>query len=242
MVVDWHEQLKMLKLAFPLAVEEPQSTASIPYGHIQRTDDGGEEPCQSWVDIGGRAGGQPYGLGLLNDCKYGYDALNGELRMTILRSPVYAFHQPRRLEDGVVYHYTDQGEQTVHMALVPHAGTWAEGDIARSAESLNVPPVVGEVELHAGSWPGAASFLRCEPSNVMLTVLKVAEEGEDLILRGYETAGRETTAQIEFGIGDDRARWSVRWQPHEIKTLRLGPDGALPVEVNMLEEEVQPGE
>jgi alpha-mannosidase len=183
--------------------------------------------------------GRPYGFSLLNDCKYGYDVLNGELRMSILRSPVYAFHQPRQLEDGVVYHYTDQGEQTVHLALVPHAGTWVEGDVVRSAESLNVPPVVGEVDQHAGPWPSAASLLRCEPSNVVLAVFKVAEEGEDLILRGYETAGRETTAQIEFGPEGSRACWPVMWRPYEIKTLRLGLGDGLPVEVSMLEEEAQ---
>jgi alpha-mannosidase len=110
LTVDWHEQLKMLKLAFLLALEDAGSTASIPYGSIQRVGDGGEEPCQSWVDVRGTIDGKAYGFSLLNDCKYGYDVLDGELRMSITRSPVYAFHMPRQIEPGVTYHYTDQGE------------------------------------------------------------------------------------------------------------------------------------
>ncbi|MBN1934012.1 MAG: alpha-mannosidase, partial [Anaerolineae bacterium] len=114
--IDWHEQIKMLKLALPLALDKAQSTASIPYGHIQRVDDGGEEPCQEWVDLSGARGEQKFGLTVLNDGKYGYDALGGMLRMSLLRSPVFAFHTPRQIEPGVTYHYTDQGEQRVRLA------------------------------------------------------------------------------------------------------------------------------
>jgi alpha-mannosidase len=232
--VDWHEQLKMLKLAFSLGLTQPQSTASIPYGCIQRVDDGGEEPCQSWVDVSGEVNGRQYGVALLNDCKYGYDVGKGELRMSILRSPIYAFHVPRQIEPGVTYHYTDQGEQTVAMAIVPHPGTYVEGDIVRRAASLNVPPIVAEVDVHTGAWPPAASLASCNAPNIVLTVLKVAEEGDDLILRGYETAGQQTVAEIRLGL--DGQAWTVTWKPYEIVTLRLGEGGTAPVAVDMLEE------
>ncbi|MFN2129246.1 MAG: alpha-mannosidase [Anaerolineae bacterium] len=234
MDVDWHEQLKMLKLAFSLNLVGPQSTASIPYGCIQRVDDGGEEPCQGWVDVSGTIDGRPYGVALLNDCKYGYDVDKGELRMSILRSPIYAFHQPRQVEPGVTYHYTDQGEQTVELAIVPHPGTYVEGDVVRCAASLNVPPLVGEVEAHPGAWPPAASLASCDAPNIVLTVLKVAEEGDDLIVRGYETAGQETEAEIRLGL-DGRA-WKANWKPYQIVTLRVPEEGTALAIVDMLEE------
>jgi alpha-mannosidase len=235
MMVNWQEQLKMLKLAFPFDLTDPQSTAAIPYGSIQRVDDGGEEPCQDWVDVSGRIRGKPYGVALLNDSKYGYDVLDGELRMSILRSPAYAFHMPREIEPGVTYHYTDQGLQVVYMALVPHAGTYVEGHVVRRAQALNAPPIVSEVDAHAGAWPAAASWVECTPANVVLAVVKLSEDGDDLILRGYETAGLETTVQIQFGLGEDRSRWSIAWKPHEIKTLRLVGGVDAPVQVSMLE-------
>jgi alpha-mannosidase len=235
--VDWHEQLTMLKLAFPLALDDPRSTASIPYGSIRRNDDGGEEPCQSWVDVSGTTGGQPYGLGVLNDCKYAYDVLGGELRVSLLRSPAYAFHTPRQIEPGVAYHYTDQGEQTVRLALVPHAGTWVAGDLARRAQSFNAPPMAREVEAHPGPWAATASLAHCGPANVALTAIKLAEEGDDLILRGYETAGRETEAEIAIGL--DGTRFNVTWRPHEIKTLRWRPGASELMEVNLLEKSLQ---
>ncbi|MBN1583756.1 MAG: alpha-mannosidase [Anaerolineae bacterium] len=234
MTVDWQEQLKMLKLAFPLNLDNPQSTSSIPYGHIQRKDDGGEEPCQDWVDVSGSIDNASYGLSLLNDSKYGYDVLNGELRMSLLRSPVFAFHRPRQIEPGVTYHYTDQGEQHVRLALLPHAGDWIQGDVARRALALNAPPLAREIESHQGTWPVSASFVRCPAPNVALTTIKKAEEGTGLILRGYETAGRKTTTRISFDR-DETSR-AVTWKPHEIKTLQLDPNGAGLIETNMLEQ------
>ena len=35
-VLDWHEQLKLLKLAFPAALTEPTATFEIPYGVLER--------------------------------------------------------------------------------------------------------------------------------------------------------------------------------------------------------------
>jgi alpha-mannosidase len=232
--VEWHEQLTMLKLAFPLALDAPQVTASIPYGHIRRVDDGGEEPCQDWVDLTGQIDGQTCGLAVLNDCKYAYSALDGELRLSILRSPVYAFHTPRQIEPGVIYNYTDQGPQHVRLALVPHAGDWTQADAVRRAQALNAPPLVREVDAHPGPWPAVGSLASCTPANIVLTVVKLAEEGDDLILRGYETAGRETEAEIAIGL--DGIRFHVTWRPHEIKTLRLERGATALTEVNMLEE------
>ncbi|MFN2156377.1 MAG: glycosyl hydrolase-related protein [Anaerolineae bacterium] len=154
--------------------------------------------------------------------------------MSILRSPIYAFHQPRQVEPGVTYHYTDQGEQTVELAIVPHPGTYVEGDVVRCAASLNVPPLVGEVEAHPGAWPPAASLASCDAPNIVLTVLKVAEEGDDLIVRGYETAGQETEAEIRLGL-DGRA-WKANWKPYQIVTLRVPEEGTALAIVDMLEE------
>ena len=193
--------------------------------------------------MSGQIDGQTCGLAVLNDCKYAYDAPNGDLRLTLLRSPVYAFHMPRQIEPGVIYNYTDQGPQSVRLALLPHAGDWTQADPVRRAQALNAPPLVREVDAHPGPWPAVGSLASCTPANIVLNVVKLAEEGDDLILRGYETAGRETQAEIVIGL--DGTHFPVTWKPHEIKTLRL-EEGAtasgaiVPAEVNMLEEPLVP--
>ena len=57
--VDWQEQLKLLKLRFPTALTDVTATHEIPYGHLERTPDGTEEPAQAWVDVTGTLPGGP---------------------------------------------------------------------------------------------------------------------------------------------------------------------------------------
>ena len=94
--VDWHEQFKALALSFPVDLRFFKATYEIPYGQIERPADGEEEPGQSWIDLSGeaRAAGVPYGLSLLNDGKYSFSVTDRDMRMTVLRSPIYAHHDP----------------------------------------------------------------------------------------------------------------------------------------------------
>ncbi|TFH42055.1 MAG: alpha-mannosidase, partial [Lysobacterales bacterium] len=233
LVVDWHEQLKMLKLAFPLAINDPQVTASAPYGHVTRQANGEEEPCQAWVDLSGSSPAGQIGLCIINDSKYGYDALDNELRLSILRSPIYAFHDPRKILPGVSYHYIDQGLQTVRCLLLPHTGDWRQVNPARRSFELQEPLQVEPAKAQTGQ-AGELSFLDVSPENVVLSVVKLAEDGGQLLVRGYETEGR--SAHLLIKSTQLNQTWSADIGPHEIWTLTLPLDGRDPVKLNLLEE------
>jgi len=239
-VLDWHEKHRMLKVSFPTRIEDPVGTYEIPYGTLVRPTHGEEEPGQRWMDVTGtirdtQGAEMPYGVGLLNDSKYGFDIKDSELRMTVLRSPIYAFHGPRKVEPGVVYVYTDQGKQMVRYAVLPHRGDWRDGDIVRAGHAFNHPFIVVRTEPHPGDWTPEGSFLQIDPENVVGTVLKKAEDSDDLILRFYETAGRDTMARVRLPLHG--FSFETRLGHHEIKTLKLGmgPEGPSCCEVNMLE-------
>jgi alpha-mannosidase len=70
--------------------------------------------------------------------------------------------------------------------------------------------------------------------NVVISAIKKAESSDDLILRCYETDGQPTTAAIEFRYSG--LRWSGRFHPYEIKTIRVNTMTRLMKEVNALEE------
>ncbi len=233
--VDWQERLKMLKLAFPLRVAQPIATFEIPYGAIERVADGREVPGQSWFDVTGQTENGLYGLSILNDGKYGFDVLGAEMRMTVLRSPVYAHHTPRKLERGQDYWYMDQGWHEFRYILLPHTGTWQEAGTARLAQVLNAPPVALTEGIHNGPLPGMAEHLAVGADNVILTVLKKAEDGDDLIVRCQETAGMPTATIMRLPpLGREVAIGLGPWQ---IKTWRIPRDASQPArEVNFLEE------
>ncbi len=237
--VDWREKQKMLKLRFPFNVEAAQVVNEIPYGTIQRKANGDEEPMQSWIDVTGISSkdGKPYGLSLLNDGKYSFDASGADLGLTVLRSPIYAHHHPAEPQPGEFYSYIDQGIQRFTYSLLPHAGSWREAGTVQQAAALNQPPISLAATFHPqGTLPQRASFLQVEAENVIVSALKKAEDGDGWILRAYETQKQATQATISLPVWEREI--TASFDPCEIKTfyLPLNPKGSVR-EVNLLEQD-----
>ena len=221
-MVDWHEQLKMLKLRFLVNVKFMKVTYEIPYGHTQRFANGEEEPGQSWVDVSGVSRDQevPYGFSLLNDGKYSLDVNVRDIGLTLLRSPAYAHHIPAVIEPDGNYSFIDQGIQRFRYTLLPHAGSWETAGTARRAAELNQPPLALFATFHPdGTLPPSDSFIAVEPQNVMVTVIKQAEDGNGFVLRAFETSGAAAHASIQLP-GLERVI-EADFGPNEIKTFLI---------------------
>ena len=76
-----------------------------------------------------------------------------------MRSPVWAWHDPRELEEGGDFEYMDQGRQSFLVRLVPHAGDWRAAGVPRLAAELNQPPFVLIETFHVGPLPQRRSFV-----------------------------------------------------------------------------------
>lgn len=237
-VLDWREQMKMLKLRFPINVKFMKVTRNIAYGNIETFSNGEEMPFQQWVDVSGTSREREigYGFSLLNDAKYSLDVNVRDIGMTILRSPAYAHHDPAKLDPNGHYSYIDQGIQTFHYSLVPHEGSWENAGIAARAALLNQPPVVMFGTFHPkGSLPQSASFIEVQPPQIQVTVLKRAEDNDDLIIRAVETTQAAVSGTIS--LPQWKRTIETSFVPGEIKTLRVPRDGAKQiVETNLLEE------
>ncbi len=236
-VVDWREQFQALKLRFPINVQFQHATSEIPYGSIERFANGEEEPGQSWVDISGtsRKTGAPYGVSIINDGKYSYDIYVRDIGLTVLRSPIYAHHDPAVPNSNELYSFIDQGIQRFHYAIYPHEQSWEDAGTVQLAAELNQRPIALIGTYHPdGQLPQVDSFAAVDQTNIVVTVLKQAEDGEDLILRCYESTRTATSAQIRL------PRWGrtiwANFRPCEIKTFRIPRDPNVPViEVDLLE-------
>ena len=228
--VDWRGRFEILKLRFPVAVHRPRATWEIPYSFIERPIDGAEQPGQRWVDVTGAtdSNGGSYGVSILNDGKYSSDVFGSEIGLTVLRSPIYAHHAPVMPDPDAGYRFTDQGIQSFTYAILPHPGDWRAAETVRRAAEFNAPPPVALEARHAGSLPRAAGFVAADPSNVIVEVVKRAEDGDDLIVRAYEAIGQAVTARIEL------LHWGraihIRFGPCEIKTIRIPRDADAAVE------------
>lgn len=237
--VDWREQFKMLKLKFPVDLIFRKATYEIPYGTMVRAGDGKEQPGQSWIDLSGIIPGRDemYGLSIINNAKYSYSVFHKEVSLTVLRSPIYAHHDPLVPDEDGHYSFIDQGIQRFTYTLLPHQGSWEQAGTVKKAWELNQPPIAFLESFHKGTLPAKASFLTIDRENVVLAVMKQEEDGDGLILRFYETWGSAVDVKIELPWW--KRVIAAHFGPYEIKTFRIPKDGSQPiVETNLLEEPI----
>lgn len=211
--VDFHEKHRVLKFCFP--VSDSKVTAKIPFGTIVRDREKSEEPCGSWIAAGG--------LAVVNDSKYGYDTAGGSIRLTILRSAIYADHFGSRDD---FCEYAEQGIHTFEYALCPHvSNTYTQ----RVADELNMGVYSVFTGFHGGCLPEKGSFFKTEAKNIVVTAIKEGEDGGEII-RFYETDGKNTEIQMElFG-----SKIKTAVSHDEIKTLSA--DGSV---FNLLEKDME---
>jgi len=232
--LNWHEKLKMLKFSFPVSVDSPEVTYETPYGYIIRSTNGDEDPGQRWIDLTGKLNNTGYGLTVFNDAKYGYSCAGNDMRISVVRSAVYAHHVPRVLDLNSEHIWQDQGIQTFRMLLLPHAGTWQDAGVSRIAEEFSTPPVVSYQGIHGGKMAKTGSSLSISPQNIIVSAIKKAEKGDDLILRCVETHGKATEGIL--GLHFMNKTWNGKFRPFEIKSLSINRVTGNIKEVNLLEE------
>ncbi len=199
--VDWQETSVLVKTAFPLQLTAAQATYEIPCGAIERPTLPNphplpdwqrakwEVPALHWADLTADAEstGTPYGVSLLNDCKYGYDAQPSQLRLTLLRSPKW----PDPTCDRGIHRFT--------YALYPHAGAWTTAQTVRRGYALN-RPLVAVVAAPSGrslpkSLPPETSFWATSATNLVLMAFKQSEDHQQRwILRWHECHGDSAKA------------------------------------------------
>jgi alpha-mannosidase len=191
--IDWHETHVLLKAAFPLAASESEATYEIPYGSIDRPTTRSnsweaakfEVPALRWADLGDGN----HGFSLINESKYGYDAKGNVLRLSLLRSPTWPDPE------------ADRGHHQFRYSLYPHSRDWKQALTVRRGYEFNYPLRASQVEAHVGSLPAQHSFLGITGDNVVLTALKKAEDGDALLLRFYEWAGKSGEVEISLPEG-----------------------------------------
>jgi alpha-mannosidase len=225
MTADWQERNLMIKAAFPVNAASPQAEFEIPFGSISRPADGTEVPALRWVDVSDAAGNG--GLSLLNDCKYGFDVKGSTLRMSVVHGPTYPDPE------------ADRGRHELRYSLIPHPGTWKDADTLRRGAEFNNALIVRTGMSHKGVLPKEKSFLRAEPSSVVLSTLKM-ESGYNSrvgVIRLYEAFGRGTEARISFP-------WPVRAEETDLIERRVpgapsidskGPENVLVIPVGAYE-------
>ena len=193
--VDWQELgspeagVPSLKVAFTARLNESEAWFETPFAAVQRPCDGQEVPALRWADVGGAA----YGMAVLNDSKYAYDALGTRLRLTLVRSG----YDP----DAI----SDVGQHEINYSLYPHAGDWRSAGVARQAAGFN-QPLLGRAAPAAPAVPVGEPGIPWQieiggSPTVIPACLKPAHAGSGTVLRLYESERQSRRGGIERDPG-----------------------------------------
>jgi len=229
--VEWHEDHKLLKVAFPVNVRSQRASYEIQFGHVERPthyntswDLARFEVCaHKWADLSEAN----YGVALLNDCKYGYDIHGNVIRLSLLRSS--------SAPDATA----DRGHHRFTYALLPHMGNLQSGRVIEESFQLNVPVRVVPLPVHVGKLPSWQSFLETDTPGILIESIKNADDGQGLIVRLYEAYGSHSAVSLRTILPvhavfrtdmlenkQEQLPWrdgAIRFEVHpfEIVTLRL---------------------
>lgn len=186
--IDWHEDEKMLKVAFPVNVNSPRATFEIQFGNAERPthrntswDAAKFEVCaHKWMDISEG----DHGVALLNDSKYGCDVLGNVLRLTLLRSP----KAPDPQADMGIHRFT--------YVLLPHFGPYNWASVVAAGYALNTATHARFLDKHKGAPSERHAFIACEDRNIVIEAIKKAEDSSAVVVRLYECHNARGLAEL----------------------------------------------
>ncbi len=129
--ITWSERFRVAKLIVPSISREPTRFDGVAVGTLERPRDGSERPFCDWTM-------DKSGFGIVSPDCFGFDGSRDETRLTLMRSPVYAWHDPTPLTAAEGLRYTDQGTHQFHFRFVPGSNAKVLG---RHAAAMHAPPV-----------------------------------------------------------------------------------------------------
>lgn len=225
--VDWQELgspeagVPNLKVAFTAHLPECQAWFETPFAAVQRPCDGQEVPALRWADVGGAE----YGIAVLNDSKYAYDALGTCLRLTLVRSG----YDP----DSI----SDVGQHDIRYSLYAHPGDWRSAGVVRQAAGFN-QPLLARVAPTGQPAPRNRWLPEISGSPAVIPAcLKLPYDGAGRVLRLYESSGQTMEVDLsgfpkgsrvwEMTVTEDKlaespilnGRVHLSFRPWQVRTL-----------------------
>ena len=130
------------------------------------------------------------------------------------------------------YWFTQAGSHSYRMALYPHDGNWRFA--FKEGLGFNSPLAVftgkGEKPVNNPVFPVSKSLISVFPSNIIITALKQAEDGDGLFVRFYEAEGRYTKAILK-GYKPFSKVFLTNMLEYNDKELQVTADGSVEISI-----------
>lgn len=229
--IDWKEEHILLKALFPMDMHAQQVSVDTQFGFVNRAthkntswDRARFEMCMhKWIDLSEG----DYGVAILNDSKYGFSIDDNIVGISLIKSAT----DPNPIADQELHNFI--------YSIYPHYGNLQESKVVEEAYKINNALTIIKKETEGGSLPRQMSFVVAEHENIIIEVVKKADEDNAIVIRAYEAYNRRTETKLRVGFPIKRGyecnllesiekELSVTekeiictFTPFEIKTIRI---------------------
>ena len=130
-------------------------------------------------------------------------------------------------------YFTQKGKHPYRFSITTHKGALVPHNAVRAGWEHNSPLIVMEGQSGSGNLADHKSFLDVSQPNVIVSILKKAENGNGVIVRCYETDGKNTTTTLQGPGGIRKAsrvsiieeqltKDSLPFEKNKVKDVNIG--------------------
>ncbi|MBQ7741007.1 MAG: alpha-mannosidase [Eubacterium sp.] len=184
--IDWQERRTLLKAQFPLTCSNYEASYDLGLGYIKRGTNKKslyEVPAQKWADITDED--ESFGVSIFSDCKYGWDKPEDNmLRLTCIHTPAGAFTKDARQD------LQDIGRNIFSFAICSHKGKISSTTQLGSELFLKKLCAFQTSSRREGRLKDSVSLLKISSKNALVRAVKLAEDGDGIVIRINEALGK----------------------------------------------------
>jgi Alpha-mannosidase len=222
-LVDWKETHQLLKTAFDLDITADTARHEIQFGYAERPTFKRNSYEQAMFEVLNHKytdiSETRFGVAILNDCKYGISIDGTQAALSLIKSGTHP-------DPGA-----DKGLHLMTYSILPH-GEFSAQNVVRPAYELNVPIRF----LEGPSIRPDTPLLSVSAPNVIAETVKVAEDGDGIIVRLYECEKSGCDTNVSFNFPHHKVyltnmleeiereideKEKIRFRAFEIKTLKI---------------------
>ena len=191
-----------LRFKLPLAFKGENALYDIPMGTILRPQLAHDVPARNFAFA---ADGEGRGVALMCNSQGAYRYFDDTLGVTLIRSTDHPDHLPEfgKHDHRVAVGVLDDNKQSIFAA----------------AQSFTLPLMAVSVCAHKGTVPATHQWLKVE-GDVIVSSLKTAENGKDMVVRFYSLSDSDQEVTIKL-YGEPKAAACVNTLEKEIEKLEV---------------------
>lgn len=233
LIVIWNERDRMLKWCWPVPFKQGVCFGEDAYG-TQRFEENREWAAQRWMAVSSPE--EDRMLTFINDRIYGFDCVDGELRLSLLRSPAYSGHpvsgKPSIVRQDRFETRMDTGTHVFRFWI--RGGPFEDrmSQITGEAAVKNQPPIMVSCNPAGGNNRPPALFDIEDPC-IQVTAVKKGEDPDWIVCRLFNPTPERRKTRLHLPVLQTDT--NIGLDSMEIKTLAYSRAAGTWFETDLME-------